>query len=77
MAHEAEVEVEVGMVVAPIACLLAWARKRSVRGHAKSWAGQSREVRRTLERCTRRVEDTCGGRTRRAGRGAHSADRPV
>eukprot|EP00326_Haptolina_ericina_P008387 CAMPEP_0181222884 /NCGR_PEP_ID=MMETSP1096-20121128/30214_1 /TAXON_ID=156174 ORGANISM="Chrysochromulina ericina, Strain CCMP281" /NCGR_SAMPLE_ID=MMETSP1096 /ASSEMBLY_ACC=CAM_ASM_000453 /LENGTH=103 /DNA_ID=CAMNT_0023315695 /DNA_START=35 /DNA_END=346 /DNA_ORIENTATION=+ len=26
-----------------------------------------------LERCARRFEDTCGGRTRRAGRGAHSA----
>jgi hypothetical protein len=27
--------------------------------------------------CARRVEDTCGGRACRAGRSAHSADRPV
>ena len=30
-----------------------------------------------MERSARRVEDTCGWRTCRAGRGAHSAHRPV
>ena len=76
-AHEAEVEVEVGIAVAPIGCLQARARKRSVRGHARSWSGHARAIRHTLERCARRVEDTCGGRACRAGRSAHSADRPV
>ena len=52
-------------------------RKRSVRGHARSWSGHARAIRHTLERCARRVEDTCGGRACRAGRSAHSADRPV
>ena len=76
-AHEAEVEVEVGIAVAPMRCLQARARKRSVRAHASSWAGQARADRRTFDRSARRVEDTCGGRTCRAGRGAHSAHRPV
>ena len=49
------------------------ARRRSVRAHARSWAGQTRADRRTFERSARRVEDTCGWRTCRAGRGAHSA----
>ena len=53
------------------------ARRRSVRAHARSWAGQTRADRRTFERSARRVEDTCGWRTCRAGRGAHSAHRPV
>ena len=76
-AHEAEVEVEVGITVAPMRCLQARARKQSVRAHTSSWAGQARADRRTFERSARRVEDTCGGRTCRAGRGAHSAHRPV
>ena len=76
-AHEAESEVEVGIAVAPIGCLQARARKRSVRGHARSWAGHARAVRHTFERSARRVEDTCGRRTCRAGKGAHSAHRPV
>ena len=66
-----------GSAVAPIGCLQARARKRSVRGHARSWAGHARAVRHTFERSARRVEDTCGRRTCRAGKGAHSAHRPV
>ena len=66
-----------GIAVAPIGCLQARARKRSVRGHARSWAGHARAVRHTLQRRARRVEETCGGRTCGAGRGAHSADQPV
>ena len=66
-----------GSAVAPIGCLQARARKRSVRGHARSWAGHARAVRHTFERSARRVEDTCGGRTCRAGKGAHSVHRPV
>jgi uncharacterized low-complexity protein len=76
-AHGAEAEVEVWVAVTPIGCLQARARKRSVRGHARSWAGHARAVRHTLQRRARRVEETCGGRTCGAGRGAHSADQPV
>ena len=76
-AHGAEAEVEVWVAIAPIGCLQARARKRSVRGHARSWAGHARAVRHTFERSARRVEDTCGRRTCRAGKGAHSAHRPV
>ena len=66
-----------GVAGTPIGCLQARARKRSVRAHACSWAGQTRADRHTLERRARRIEDTCGWRTCRAGRGAHSAHRPV